>query len=114
MGDWADERAAEWFGSITPAIPAEIRGRFVTLNMPSLAALLREVREQPKPGEITCPTCGTLTIMAAGQYHDDLLAEVRRVVEEVKVGWLNNTGVSPPPDDVSATCDEILSRLDNL
>ena len=132
MGDWADERAAEWFGSITPAIPAEIRGRFVTLNMPSLAALLREVcapvvsanadgdpvqtREARTPDDLAdsfkalffCEHTDTDIRAgfnrAADFGREAVLAEVRRVVVTLMGG--------EPGQLVSG--DYILSRLDKL
>ena len=112
MGDWADERAAEWFGSITPAIPAEIRGRFVTLNMPSLAALLREQKAGYSNAEM-----GNAELAAMARA--DVLAEVRRVVLEVvssaqqnapnNMRWWNEHS-----HGIIWCRDEILSRLDKL
>lgn len=95
MGDWADEKAREWLTWLgeqrvtlyhNPAIdPTE-----------SLAALLREIKS-----------------VRADLERVRLLAEVRRVVDEV--------GSTPRPIRSElwnlgrmSTCDEILSRLEAL
>ena len=62
-GDWADEKAREWLAWTDSGL-RDIR------DAPSLAALLREV------------ATGKLSATASNMLRDDLLARVRRVVEE--------------------------------
>jgi len=92
--DWAETRAQEWLETVELDDEADIA---------SLAALLREVRA----GEYKCPDCGCLTIWAPDQYKADLLAEVRRVVEEEGAKWEHHS-VAP------LAIREILSRLEKL
>ena len=88
MNDWADEKAREynvkWWKNDWPKPNA------------SLAALLREVQS-------------TASETAWIATREQTLAEVRRVVEEVKgPGWMYGT----LPGD--RACDMILSRLEKL
>jgi hypothetical protein len=43
-----------------------------------------------------------------------LLAQVLRVVCDVRDGWKRSNGGPPPADDITATGNEILSRLEKL
>ena len=94
MTDWADTRAREWLKEWE----RDWRSKWRDQMQPSLAALLREV----KVGEYPCVDCGCLTILQPDQYKMDILAEVRRVVEEIAEGEYCDQG---------AMARLILSRL---
>ena len=98
MSDWADERAREWWTSID----LDKDGAATTENIEvSLAALLREVDK--------VSACRVIT---ESEYQKviraQVLAEVRRVVEEVRDRWEAFHSVCP------AVATEILHRLEGL
>lgn len=87
MSDWAEEKARGWLVRESPYMVAD--------QIPSLAALLREVREDGLAGA------------AADGWdfgREDTLAEVRHVIEELMGGERN----------VLVSGDYILSRLEKL
>lgn len=95
-GDWADKRAQEWWGLFDdPAIS-------------SLAALLREVKEQ------VSREAAPFTICRKCHDRDQLLAEVRRVVEEETVRLLHGIADRDQQYTASKLMQEILRRLKAL
>ena len=93
----AYERAREW---LDKAPPSEWQRRASTRD--SLAALLREVKRET-----------TEDLAVAGEYaqaRSDLLAEVRRVVEEEREQFEDE----PESNGWLSACDRILSRLEQL
>ena len=75
--DWADERAWKWDGSAEGGFNPDVQSR-----VQSLAALLREVQDE-------AAMSGTMSDWVAKRksaWRADVLAEVRRVVEEIEAG----------------------------
>ena len=107
MADWAETRAREWYRSIWPGAPKDA----VDMDCPSLAALLREVAEVE--GDEVSGIWSHRMSEARAEAREQVLAEVRRVVDEV--------GTTPRPIRSElwnlgrmSTCDEILSRIEKL
>jgi hypothetical protein len=99
MNDWADVRAREWI---------DARGGLVVSDeycIESLAALLREASEA-EAGRWT-ETEGLRNENVIFVARERLLAEVRRVVEEVKSNWSIHSVVP-------TACLDILARLEKL
>lgn len=86
MGDWAEDKAREFFGVTEQTDEAAYRK-----VVDDLAALLREVRE----------VCEEVRAHWATMGRDATLAEVRRVVEEEACHWDHCT-------------EKILARLEKL
>lgn len=97
---WAKDRARVWLLSHhwVPASANQL--------VPSLAALLVEV-EAEGAADATA-NAGALLSREYPRGWKDALAEVRRVVEEVRTKWGVSHSVATLP------CTEILSRLDAL
>ena len=113
MGDWADERAAEW---LDQAIPALNDGDLDA----SLSALLREVYGRAKSETLVrCCICEDVTAPRPDCdcvicHRNRTLAEVRRVVEQtasdVRLACISTS----ESDVVGALRGALLSRLDKL
>jgi hypothetical protein len=116
--DWADEKAREWVGQWASPIDLsdDEQGDFRS----SLATLLREVASEALVTCCVCddvkaprPDCECVTC-----HRNQTLAEVRRVVEEVREACargLCDLGTDGWMKDYSGSiCSSILSRLDKL
>lgn len=98
--DWAEQKAREWIERQEAMISREE-------EVTGLAGLLREVGK-------SWFTAGNMRKAEAEHWADTLLAEVRRVVEEVRQEWEKTKPLHHLRTVEQSVCDEILSRLDKL